>query len=651
MIVYHETARNFIDTCSILNANGECLQISNEIATAMRNAGISGFGTSQENAWKRSLPFVARALNKAAIDKDVKVAIEYKINQQKTRIDFIVYGLDDKGSKNVIIVELKQWSTASSSKKPEYVFANVSRGVFEDHWHPSYQAKNYANSIWNFNVYVRNEPVNLYSCSYLHNMDNGNASFMEDLDTFPLVESSPCFLEDDANKLIEFIEKYVKHPSSDMLYRIENSNLIPSDLLAHMLRDALKGNDFFSYDEAQRNAVSTIIQEVNDAKFYGNKATIIVKGGAGTGKSVVAINTLGQLLNPKKGKPLNCAYFTANGAPRYLYAEQLIQDDYKKKDIKVLFKHPQVLDKCKENEFDCGLFDEAHRIFDFKGGTGLTHNSHIMEKTIKGCQVSVFFIDEDQTVTEHDYATIDIIKDIAYKYHSRVIMGPELELTSQFRCLGGETYTSFIKSLLKFNNENLKFNASANKYEFKVFDSPKEMFELIKKKDLEEQESICLKNHRLINDGSFSGKCRMLAGYTHDWISKGEDRTGPSFDFEYDDGYKAKWNLFKSGDYSWANDPQSIDEIGCIHTCQGLDLNYCGVIIGKDLTYENGNIVINTETHPTKDKAFCKKTDRNLVKKIIRNTYYVLLTRGIKGCYVYCEDKALNEYIKSLIIG
>jgi DUF2075 family protein len=651
MIVYRQSVSNFINSCNLLNRDGECIQIGNEIARAMRNAGISSFSDSQEKAWRRSLPFVAQALEKSCIDRNVDVAIEYKINQQKTRIDFLIYGLDDYGNKNVIIIELKQWSSVSSSKKPEYVFAQVTRGKYEDHWHPSYQALNYANSIKNFNVYVRETPVNLYSCSYLHNMDEENSILLEDSESFPLVISNPCFLKEDTQKLIDFLEKYVKHPSSGMLYQIDNSNLIPSDLLSHMLRDALKGNDFFAYDEAQRNAVSTIIAEVEDAKEYGYKKTIIVKGGAGTGKSVVAINTLGKLLNRGNGKkPFNCAYFTANGSPRYLYQEQLIQDDYTKNDIKVLFKHPQILANCKENDFDCGIFDEAHRIFDFKGGTGLTKDAHVLEKTIKGCQVSVFFIDEDQAVTEHDYATIERIKELAKKNHSKLIMGPELELTSQFRCLGGETYTTFIKSLLGYNNDGLKFNVSQNKYEFKVFDSPKAMFELIKQKDLEEQDRICRKDGKLVNDKSVSGKCRLVAGYTHNWISDKEDRNGPSFDFEYEDGFKAKWNLKKGGEYSWVNDPLSVDEIGCIHTSQGIDLNYCGVIIGKDLIYRDGKIQIDTETHPTKDKAFCRKTDRELVKKIIRNTYYVLLTRGIKGCYIYCEDKALNDYIKSLII-
>ena len=164
MIVYRKSLDQFINSCQVLNVDGECIRIGQEIADAMRNAGIYSFGNSQEVAWRKSLPFVAQALAKSKIDRNVDVAIEYKINQQKTRIDFLIYGEDDLGHKNVVIIELKQWSSVSLSKKPEFVFAQVSKGNFEDHWHPSYQALNYANSIKNFNVYVREEPINLFSC-------------------------------------------------------------------------------------------------------------------------------------------------------------------------------------------------------------------------------------------------------------------------------------------------------------------------------------------------------------------------------------------------------------------------------------------------------------------------------------------------------
>ncbi len=264
-------------------------------------------------------------------------------------------------------------------------------------------------------------------------------------------------------------------------------------------------------------------------------------------------------------------------------------------------------------------------------------------------------MDEDQAVTCNDYATIDKIRDMARKCHSTLIEGPELELTSQFRCLGGDNYISFIKYLLGYNNNKILFNVTKNKYEFKVFDSPKKMFELIKLKDDEEkknyEQEIQKNKGVLLSNTDISGRCRLVAGYTHKWISKNEDRNGPDYDFDYPDGFKAKWNLNNQNNYSWVEDPYSIDEIGCIHTCQGLDLNYCGVIIGKDLIYRNGKIEIDTEQHPSSDKAYNKKTPRDLVKKIIRNTYYVLLTRGIKGCYVYCEDKALNDYVKTLIVS
>jgi DUF2075 family protein len=116
------------------------------------------------------------------------------------------------------------------------------------------------------------------------------------------------------------------------------------------------------------------------------------------------------------------------------------------------------------------------------------------------------------------------------------------------------------------------------------------------------------------------------------------------------DNFAKKWNLrYGSGlkAYSWADDPLSIDEIGCIHTCQGIDLDYCGVIIGKDVTYENGKIVFHKSTHPMTDLAGIRTASETDAMTWIKNTYYVLLTRGIRGTFVYCEDDALREYLKS----
>ncbi|HBX25007.1 MAG TPA: hypothetical protein DEF61_01790, partial [Firmicutes bacterium] len=249
-----------------------------------------------------------------------------------------------------------------------------------------------------------------------------------------------------------------------------------------------------------------------------------------------------------------------------------------------------------------------------------------------------------------DYATIEIIKDLAKECRSQLIMGPELELTSQYRVQGGAEYIEFIKSFLGIRNGISTYN-SCNSYEFKVFDNPNEMFDAIKTKDTESRIKQSLEEGKT-SYASFNGRCRVVAGYTYEWKSNPSIRDGVNDVIIEKDHFAKKWNLrYGSGlrAYSWADDPDSIDEIGCIHTCQGVDLDYCGVIIGKDITYENGEIVFHKEAHPKSDLAGIRNASDADAKTWIENTYYVLLTRGIRGTYVYCEDDALREYLKSKI--
>jgi DUF2075 family protein len=154
----------------------------------------------------------------------------------------------------------------------------------------------------------------------------------------------------------------------------------------------------------------------------------------------------------------------------------------------------------------------------------------------------------------------------------------------------------------------------------------------------------------LFKTNNKSGKCRVVAGYDYEWISKGKARESSLYDIVLDNGsYKAKWNLQVKDDYSWLHDPESLYEVGCIHTCQGLDLNFCGVIIGKDLTYENGKICFHKEKIAKSDRTSgIRHASDDLAEKLIRNTYNVLLTRGMQGTFVYCEDKALSDYLKNI---
>ena len=640
MIIYRESVSRFISQCFDGTAAKD---IGAVISEQMRFCGINYFGKSQVDAWNASLPEMAEVLKDSGIDPDMDVAVEYKLVQSRDRIDFLICGDDSSGRENVVVVELKQWSQARPSGK-QYFVETFGGGGEGDYWHPSYQAYNYAQILRNFNEYVREEKVGLPSCSYLHNMAEGNSVLLDDREKYPLVESAPVFYRGQRRELADYITAHVKKPNRKLLYKIENSRIVPSRFLAKMLSDAIKGNPFFSYDEAQATSVAQIVETAVDSAKYGGKRTIIIRGGAGTGKSVVAINALGQIINNKEaGHRLNAVYVTANASPRYLYAEELSGGDYTKAFIGSLFKYPTALCHAGADELDCALFDEAHRLFDFKGGVGISRGTHVLDDCIRGSRVSVFFIDEDQAVVSNDFATVDRIKEAAERMHSKVIEGQALELKTQFRVTGGEMYISFIKSFLGYNSDVTVYHP--DKYDFRVFDSACEMHRAIAEKD-----DLYNKEH------SVSGKCRVVAGYTYEWVSKGQFRNGPDYDIVLDSGeYKAKWNLRcrqVGSTYSWLNDPLSVNEVGCIHTCQGLDMNYCGVIIGKDLQFRNGRLEFHREMIAKSDRnSGIRTAEDDVAERLIRNTYHVLLTRGMLGTYVYCEDEGLREHLKSMLIS
>lgn len=646
-IIYQKTLKEFSNSCTART-------IADEVERGMYNAGYSYVMPNWKVSWEKSLPKIAKALENSSIDSDVDVAVEYRLKHSLERLDFLIYGLDKNNHKNMVIVELKQWSQVSVTGSLNKVHAMVSKGHFEDTFHPSYQALNYAGQLKAFNEYVQNEKMGIEPCSYCHNMDSGYSTVLKDVSLFPFEPQSECFLENDADSLKEFVEKYVSKKCHEILYKINKARTIPSDDFAALMRSALGGNQMYTLDMGQANALSTIVDAVREAEYYNQKKTIIVKGGAGTGKSIIAINALGQLNSPKKKSDRITTFFvTVNAAPKKVLYNGLTKGKaFTAKSLKELFKYPTAFANRPTNEVPCLLIDEAHRVFKMKNGVGLRSGTDMLKELITAAKITVFFIDDNQAVTADDYATIDRIKETARQCHSQVIMGPELELTGQYRVQGGAEYIEFIKSFLGISQTPVTFDTN-NSYDFKVFDDPNKMFDAIKALDTASRKKQSLEDGTLVPDISkYNGHCRVVAGYCYEWVSDPTKRDGVNDVIIPKHNFAKKWNLrYGSGidAYSWVDDPQSIDEIGCIHTCQGVDLDYCGVIIGKDITYENGKIAFHKEAHPSGDLAGIRTADDKDAETWIKNTYYVLLTRGIKGTYVYCEDKALNDYLKSLL--
>ena len=558
------------------------------------------------------------------VNQDLTVAIEFQIPLTAKRIDFIVCGKDENDNKNAVIIELKQWEDIKLTNKKDLVITYVAKAYREEP-HPSYQAYSYAKTIENFNETVQKNNISLYPCAFLHNFKESNREKIENDRYKEIIEEAPIFLQRDRKKLADFIKKYVSKPDGGkVLYDIERGKIKPSISLQDELYKMMKGNDSFNLLDEQKVAYETILEIIRENINDNLKHTLIVQGGPGTGKSVIAIKLLSALI--KEG--LNTIYTSKNQAPREVYFKKLANNDYRKSYLHNLFKGSGTFVNSNENDFDCILADEAHRLMRFSGLYGNMGENQIKE-IINASKVSVFFIDEDQRVTSKDIGSIEEIEYWAEKLHSKIHIGENLKLTSQFRCNGSDAYLAFLDNLLQIRpTANRTFEI--DDYDIEVFDNPKVMMEELR-----------IKN-------KVNNKSRMLAGYCYNWTSK---KDASAYDIIIGDDFKAQRNF--SNTSTWAIDENSFDQVGCIHTCQGLEFDYVGVIIGKDLIYRNGKVLANPSARAKSDQSL--KGFKNDSKHqtdceiIIKNTYRTLLTRGQKGCYIFCEDKALSEHIKSIL--
>lgn len=620
MIIYENTRGGFINDI-------RTGRIATKVQNAFERHGIHHNNDAEYRAWGNSLMFMRNVLDDDDIPEDVSLAVEYQIPLTSKRVDFLIAGKDGAGTDNVVVVELKQWEDSGMTSRPDVVTA-FTGGANRAVCHPSYQAYSYAKIIENFNEDVYRRNIQLRPCAYLHNYREENRPHIDNALYREAVSVAPVFLQDDVIKLRSFIKTCIKEKDGiDLLMKIDHGKLKPAKALQDSLVSMIRGNqEFFLIDEQKvayetvRKLVERAVRRANDPTKGAEKSVVIVSGGPGTGKSVVAIQLLCNLI--AKGYSAN--YVTKNAAPRNVYFEKLRREKYKLSYIKSLFKSSDSFWNAPANLLDCIIVDEAHRL---KKKSAIFHGENQVKELINAGRVTVFFIDEDQKITTKDIGSKDEIRKWAAYYGIPVYEGEDLNLVSQFRCNGSDGYLNFLDNLLGIRSTaNLTFDYD---YEIRLFRSPVKMREALREK----------------ND--LNNKSRMIAGYCYEWVTENNPQ-GDEYDIILEDGFRAKWNFSNS---LFAIAPDSFDQVGCIHTTQGLEFDYCGIIIGQDLRYEDGKVITDPSKEAISDKSSgirsCK--DKVLADKLIRNTYKTLMSRGQKGCFLYCEDKALLEYISRML--
>lgn len=580
---------------------------------------------AEVRSWTNSLGYMGTILGSSSVPDNAGVAIEYNIPYTSKRVDLIVSGYNEQGRNSAVIIELKQWEYVDSVPGKDGIVKTFINGGEHEITHPSYQAWSYATAISDFNADVQDTNVLLQPCACLHNYIECNPDPILDPMYDFYVKKAPVFAKHDGSKLKNFLEDILR-TGDDLktIFLMDSGRLRPSKSLQDVLSSMMSGNREFVMIDNQKVIYEEILNSMNKVLKSGKKKTVIVRGGPGTGKTVLAVNLLAEMIS----RGSSAIYVSKNSAPRNVYNCKL-KGTMKKNRIDALFKGSGCFTSTAKNTFDVLLVDEAHRLNE-KSGLFATGENQVME-IIRSSRLSVFFIDEDQRISVKDIGTEKEIQKYAGLLDSEAIV---MELDSQFRCSGSDGYLGWIDNVLQIRETAAYYMDSSFNYDFRVFDDPNKM-----------RAEIELRNKS-------NNKSRIVAGYCWNWLkdSKNDsdvhDITIPEFNFEM------SWNLGNTS--TWAIDPNSISEAGCVHTCQGLEFDYVGVIIGPDMRYdpESDTIITDADKRAKTDKSLnglkkgrTKEEQYALADKIIKNTYRVLMTRGMKGCYVYCVNHSLSEYL------
>ena len=576
-------------------------------------------------SWVNSLEYMYKVLNDNEIPQNSGVAIEYNLPNTAKRVDFLVSGYDENRSANVVIIELKQWQKLDKVDGLDGLVETYTGGANRRVVHPSYQAWSYAEMIKDYNEYAQIADVGLWPCAYLHNYMREDDDPLDDPIYQEYLDDAPAFTKGDVKKLREYIKNVVVEgdDGGEILYEIDNGRIKPSKSLQDAIVGMLESNPEFNLIDDQKVIFERIMELSRRCEKDGKKRTLIATGGPGTGKTVIAINLLARLTQ----EGVFAQYCSKNSAPRTVYARKL-KGHRTKSSIDNMFKGSGAYVDAPENAVGVVLADEAHRLNE-KSGLYSNLGINQVHEIIRAARLSVFFIDESQRVTVNDIGSVSAIKQWAAIDGSEVHMEA---LTSQFRCNGSDGYLAWLDDVLDIH-ETANYNLDGINYEFIVFDTPQEMRQKVLKR----------------NEGS--NRSRILAGYCWNWPKAGRADTNVH-EIEIGD-FGISWNL--DGGEAFAISESSVNEAGCIHTTQGLEFEYVGVIIGDDLRYEENHLVTDFTKRAKTDQSIrgLKKMSKEnpeqaqkLADEIIKNTYRTLMTRGMKGCYVYATDEGLREYLK-----
>lgn len=633
----------------------------NFVSQKMRHTAEKAGIHSAENeiaSWENNAPHIARLLTQCGA-KDSYVTFEFLVPFSRKRIDCMIYGTGEDNSENVIHIELKQWSNKTvgiadsdgnfttdevANRQADDVIFNVE--AFTGHAnrivaHPSQQVKGYQGYLSNFIEVFSNQEVSLTGLAYCYNYaKNANPSFLYDEKYEPLLSQYPTYAKDQFDELTGKLTGLLKNGAGLSIFnKVIESPIRPSKKLLNEVTSMIEQGDTsaFSLLEDQivaRNMILDKIRPLLKDNSQFEKSVIVVKGGPGTGKTVIALHVLAELSRHQ----LSVQYATKSKPLLEGVRHQI------RPKARLLFQNvtsyvPATTD---ENTLDVVLVDEAHRIENFtidryrpeRSETGMPQ----VDTIIRAAKVSVFFIDDRQAIRGREIGSAELIREAAKRWNAKV---EECELTSQFRCNGSDNYMDWLEQVLY--NKPITSSFQPEDFDLKIFPDPQTMYDALVEQNNKANQTA-----------------RLMAGFCWPWsknvvdgdLVKDVQIGNFAMPWETSDGvpYQKLTKKYPRW-FEWAYRPLGIEQVGCIYTAQGFEFDYAGVIIGGDLKYDPVSKQIFTDKSACKDPVLRQNRQEATMTfdDYVRNIYRVLMTRGMKGCYIYAVDENLSKYLNGLI--
>ncbi|MFE5585391.1 DNA/RNA helicase domain-containing protein [Kitasatospora sp. NPDC056531] len=580
---------------------------------------------SEVRSWERSIPALTNALLDAGLGM-VEVLLEYSLPLNSKRADVILAGVHPStGEPSYVVVELKQWSSAVP-EDGEPLLCRVdayTRPVLN----PIEQVRGYCDYLLSFNGALAAHPERIAGVVFLHNATEFGVQGLYEVQQD---ERGRLFTGDRRGEFVQYLRTKLKPASgAEVADQLLAGKVGPSKQLMAVAAEEVREREQFVLLDEQRVAFELVLRAVRRAQQADHKEVVVITGGPGTGKSVIALSLLGDLY--RRG----VTALHATGSSSFTTTMRRMAGA-RKREVQELFKYFNSFMSAERNGLDVLICDEAHRIREtsanrYTRAAQRTGKPQI-EELIDAARVPVFLLDEHQVVRPGEMGTVAQIRAAA------ALKGLDcqlVELDSQFRCGGSDAYLHWVVRLLGLEAGGPVGWESDGKVALKVVDSPEEL-------------EAFLDARRAEGYGA-----RMSAGYCWKWTTKVAPGDPLPLDVRIGD-WARPWNVY--GDRSiagappaalWATDPAGFGQVGCVYTAQGFEYDWSGVILGPDLVWRTDRWI--TDRTASKDPVFRKSTTDADIDRLIRNTYKVLLTRGMIGTVLYSTDPETRTKLRELV--